>query len=602
LADLSFDPRINDSINRLLPFAHADGVNALKRVPLRINQDLVPLVAKFAVELMRPDVKKIVGGVMEMGPHGKKMRIDYDVVAGPDDKKLKADRRTVRTDLRDAHWCGEEEFYLDYNCDKRGRLYAIQHLNYAREDHCRSLFQFARPAPLTADGKDGKEAMQWLEIHAANCWGEDKKPWRDRVRWSNENADLIERVATDPKGTFEHWRNADKPFAFVASCMELSRARKNLEGFETHLPIGFDGTANGLQHLVLLSFDRRSHNLATERDWEAARLVNLVDGDEPQDVYLVVTRRVMELLEAEDSRLFSKRKGRVYPRGERGWEALDRDWNSIGFFPDKESAIAVVARLPKPEGKSKRDAWCFEFWRNQLSEIDEREKRKLLKTPVMTFPYSSTVGGMAEEMVDVYSDLSELNEPEDEAAIFLAKAVRLACQDILPGPTRIMKYIRKLALHRYHQGEDEFLEWISPTGFPFVNMYHKPKFVKLDLTGGVRSRYKVADGASPIRRKEKMLNAASPNYIQSLDAAHLIRTVLTANREGIHDILTVHDSYSCLAPFARPFGQIIRREMAILHAIDPLRALSKANGDPLPLPQRGNIDPLSAQSTEYSFM
>ena len=71
--------------------------------------------------------------------------------------------------------------------------------------------------------------------------------------------------------------------------------------------------------------------------------------------------------------------------------------------------------------------------------MDEREKRKLLKTPVMTFPYSSTVGGMAEEMVDVYSDLSELNEPEDDAAIFLAKAVRLACQDILPGPTRIMK-------------------------------------------------------------------------------------------------------------------------------------------------------------------
>ena len=437
---------------------------------------------------MRGDVKKLVDG---------------RVVIGPDAKKLKADRRTVKDDLRDARWCGKETFYLDYNCDKRGRLNALQRLNYTREDHVRALFEFARPAPLTADGADGTEAMHWLEIHAANCWGEDKKPWRDRVRWSNENADLIERVATDPKGTFEHWRNADKPFAFVASCMELSRARKNPEGFETHLPIGFDGTANGLQHLVLLSFDRRSHNLATERDWEAARLVNLVDGDEPQDVYLVVTRRVMELLEAEDSRLFSKRKGRVYPRGERGWEALDRDWNSIGFFSDKESAIAVVARLPKPEGKSKRDAWCFEFWRNQLSEIDEREKRKLLKTPVMTFPYSSTVGGMAEEMVDVYSDLSELNEPEDDAAIFLAKAVRLACQDILPGPTRIMKYIRRLALHRYHQGEDEFLEWISPTGFPFVNMYHKPKFVKLDLTGDVRSRYKVADGASPIRRKDK---------------------------------------------------------------------------------------------------
>jgi DNA-directed RNA polymerase len=596
LADPAF---YNDDANRLLPFAHADGVNALKAVPLRINQALLPLVDKFAVSVMRGDVKKLVDG---------------RVVIGPDAKKLKADHRTVKDDLRDARWCDNETFYLDYNCDKRGRLNALQRLNYTREDHVRALFEFARGAPLTADGKGGVEALRWLEIHCANSYGDvhrptgfsiDKRPWHDRVVWAKDNSDLIERVAADPKGSFERWRKADKPFAFVASCMELSRARKNPEGFETHLPIGFDGTANGLQHLVLLSFDRRSHNLATEREWEAARLVNLVDGDEPQDVYLVVTRRVMELLEAEDARLFSKRKGRVYPRGERGWEALDRDWNSIGFFSDKESAIAAVARLPKPEGKSKRDAWCFEFWRNQLSEMDEREKRKLLKTPVMTFPYSSTVGGMAEEMVDVYSDLSELNEPEDDAAIFLAKAVRLACQDILPGPTRIMKYIRKLALHRYHEGEDEFLEWISPTGFPFVNMYHKPKFVKLDLTGGVRSRYKVADGASPIRRKEKMLNAASPNYIQSLDAAHLIRTVLAANREGIRDILTVHDSYSCLAPFARPFGLIIRQEMAILHAMDALAALRKANvSDPnlLPLPQRGNIDPLGLQNAEYPFM
>jgi DNA-directed RNA polymerase len=163
-----------------------------------------------------------------------------------------------------------------------------------------------------------------------------------------------------------------------------------------------------------------------------------------------------------------------------------------------------------------------------------------------------------------------------------------------------MKYIRKLALHRYHEGE--FLEWISPSGFPFVNMYHYPRIVKLDLCFGIRSRYKVADGASPKRKKEKMLNAASPNFIHSLDSAHLIRTVLAANRDGISDILTVHDSYSCLAPFARRFGQIIRREMAMLHAIDPLRALSKANGDPIPLPQRANIDPFVAESTEYSFM
>jgi hypothetical protein len=576
-----------------LPFAHADGVNALKRVPLRINQDLLPLIDKFAVSMMRDDVKKLVvdsrGSLT--GRRRASTRLGCVVVIGPDDEKLKADRRTVKADLRHARWCGDGTIYLDYNCDKRGRLNAIQHLNYAREDHVRALFEFARGKSLAADGVGGTEAMTWLEIHAANCCGEDKKLWRDRISWAKQNTDLIERVAADPQNNYDLWRKgkADKPFAFVAACIELSRARKNPTGFETHLPIGFDGTANGLQHLALLA-----------RDEDAARLVNLIDSDIPQDIYLAVTRRVMKLLKGEDDRLFSKRKGWVYDRGERGFEALDRDRNSIGFSPDKESALAAVKRLPKPEGKSVRDAWCFDFWHNRLSELDEKQKRKLFKKPIMTFPYSSTVGGMADEMVDIYSDLFELNEPEDDAAIFLAKAVRLACEDILPGPTLIMRYIRKLALHRYN--EEEFLEWRSLSGFPFVNMYHYPNIVPLDLCFGIRSRYKVADGASPKRKKEKMLNAASPNFIHSLDAAHLILTVLAANREGIRDILTVHDSYSCLAPFARHFGQIIRREMAMLHVLDPLRALSKANGDPKPLPERGNLDPLALQKGEYSFM
>ena len=56
---------------------------------------------------------------------------------------------------------------------------ALQQLNYAREDHVRALFEFAGGLPLTEDGAGGKKAMEWLEIHAANCYGEDKKPWDD---------------------------------------------------------------------------------------------------------------------------------------------------------------------------------------------------------------------------------------------------------------------------------------------------------------------------------------------------------------------------------------------------------------------------------------
>jgi len=370
------------------------------------------------------------------------------------------------------------------------------------------------------------------EIHAANCFGE-------------------ERVAADPQGSFDDWRDADKQFAFVAACIELSRARKDPTGFVTHLPIGFDGTCNGIQHLALLS-----------RDDEAARLVNLIDNDAPQDIYLAVTWHVMKLLDGEDHRLRTK-------------------------------------------GNEAQDAWCFEWWRERLKSLTDKGKRKLFKGPVMTFPYSATLAGMTDEIVETYHGLFDGNEPWPAAARFLARAVRLACQDTLPGPVRIMKYVRELALHRFQEGK--FLQWRSPTGFLFFNMYQEPNIVDLDLgSGSVRSRYTVADGALPEMKKTKMLNAASPNFIHSLDAVHLIRTVLAANDDGIGDVLTVHDSMACLAPHARRFGQLIRRELATLYIVgDPLAALRDANVDDpklFPLPERGNLAPYAVQNAEYSFM
>jgi len=138
-------------------------------------------------------------------------------------------------------------------------------------------------------------------------------------------------------------------------------------------------------------------------------------------------------------------------------------------------------------------------------------------------------------------------------------------------------------------------------------MYHEPDTVDIDLGyGGVRSRHTVADGAKPEMKRGKTLNAASPNFVHSLDAAHLMRTVLTANREGIRDLLTVHDSAACLAPRAQRFGQIKRREFAMLYAVgDPLAALRNANVDDpnlYPLPPRGNLDALGVQNAEYFSM
>jgi hypothetical protein len=175
-----------------LPFQHVDGLDRLKAVPLRIKQELLPLVDKFAVKLMK-----------HKGDQGK------------------ADLATVKADLRDARWCGNGAIYLDYACDRRGRAYAEHQLNYAREDHVRALFEFERGEPLGADG------MFWLEVHTANCHGKtEKEPWADRVRWVKEHADMIERIAADPHNNSDLWgKDVDKPFAFLAACIEITGAQ-----------------------------------------------------------------------------------------------------------------------------------------------------------------------------------------------------------------------------------------------------------------------------------------------------------------------------------------------------------------------------------------
>jgi len=306
-------------------------------------------------------------------------------------------------------------------------------------------------------------------------------------------------------------------------------------------------------------------------------LVNLTNTDKPQDIYSVVIAHIMEMLEIGDKRL----------------------------------------------GEAQRVLEHSKWWLNRLSDLNEKQRRKLLKTPVMTFTYGSTVRGMRDDIVKTHADLlPNRTWPTPAAATFLARAVRLACKDKLPGPTRIMDYIHELARYRLKQKQDKFLRLRGPTGFPLANICYESNIVDIDLDyGGLRSRYTVADGDLPEIDENGVITQSVPNFVHFLDATHLIFTVIAANGEGIHDIIPVHDSYACLAPYAQRFGQIIRAQMAVLyHRFDLLRALRDDNVDDpniLPLPKLGNdpakypgifaglipvLDPLDVQNAEYAFM
>jgi DNA-directed RNA polymerase len=521
-------PETRKSINAAFRdpyFEHARGVNALQRVPFRIDDQLLALVDRFAVEVMNR--------------------------AG---KQRDADGRLVSDDVKVANILTGHPFYLTYNCDTRGRVYPIPHFNYGREDHVRALFKFANGMSLEP------EDLRWLEVHCANCEGStDKGSWDAHTKWVAENRDKIQKIAADPNGTFDLWRTADKPFRYVAACLELGAAWADPTSFVTHLPIAFDGTCNGIQHLALIS-----------RDADAGRLVNLTNFGIPHDVY---------------------RNGEAHK--------LVTLYNS-DIRQDVYSDVITHVRTSLQADSDKWASW----WRYRLSLLKPKQIRKLLKTPAMTFAYSATLSGMANQINEVYREISSGDEPPHAARFYLAKKIAEAAKELLPGPARVMRYIRDLAKHCAL--ENRSLEWKSPTGFPVCNRYQEPNTTIVYLVAnGIEVRYRVADGYLPAVNKPKAMNAAAPNFVHSLDAAHLIRAVNAATSDGITDFATVHDSFACLAPQAKRFNQIIRKELALMYscydALALLRDHNVSDADILPIPACGELDPLQVQHAEYPW-
>ena len=255
-------------------FDHARGVSALEAVQYKLDPFMVDVV-----EAARPVLLE-----REMGRK----------------KTTRRNRRNRRfmlyEDIEFARVIGDRPFRMQHHCDFRGRIYQVPYLNMQREDHVRCLFKFADGKKLGSSraglrklGKGGDVGgytdHEMLEIHCANLAGQDKLLWNERLQWVKDNRSLIEAAGNDdPIATLGEWQDFDKPFCFVAACRELISAR-NDPHFVSCLPVFFDATANGYQHLGMLV-----------RDKDTLKKVNVI-GNERSDLYTRVAGALKLILE-----------------------------------------------------------------------------------------------------------------------------------------------------------------------------------------------------------------------------------------------------------------------------------------------------------------
>lgn len=194
-------------------------------------------------------------------------------------------RCDLKLKLNVAKEFDHKEFYFPHNIDFRGRAYPIPpHLNHVGGDLNRGLLQFAEGRRI------GKRGIYWLKIHLANVAGQDKLSLEDRIKFIDDNIDLIMDSADSPMGGKRFWITADAPFQTLAACIELTDCLRSEvpEDFISRIPVQMDGSCNGLQHYAALG-----------RDVLGALHVNLLPTEKPMDVYVGVLEIVKKYLKKD---------------------------------------------------------------------------------------------------------------------------------------------------------------------------------------------------------------------------------------------------------------------------------------------------------------
>jgi len=164
-----------------------------------------------------------------------------------------------------------------YQVDFRGRMYsATSGLSPQGTDQSKALLEFSTGSPLEND-----EGVYWFIANGAAKFGFDKVSFDDRVRYMLGRSREWKEIADNPIGN-RGWAEADKPFQFLAWCFEFSEWSKLSDHgrgheYRSHLPVGMDGSCNGLQHFS-----------AMLRDPIGGAAVNLTPSDKPADIYQTV--------------------------------------------------------------------------------------------------------------------------------------------------------------------------------------------------------------------------------------------------------------------------------------------------------------------------
>jgi DNA-directed RNA polymerase len=438
-----------------------------------------------------------------------------------------------------------EAMFFPWVMDWRGRAYPLPAtLSPQGDDSAKALLEFADGKPL------GENGAYWLAVHGANNFGVDKVSFEERVQWVQDNEDAIVNSAFEPLRE-RFWTEADKPWQFLAFCMEWAGLKVALSNgadvseYVSYLPVGLDGSCNGLQNFS-----------AMLRDEIGGAATNLVPSEKPSDIYTEVAKVMQGMVEFDAG-----------------------------------------------NGNETAALW--------LGKVD----RKVAKRPCMTYAYAATQFGMKDQTIAMLKKYEEDNgeqliddEHKFAASVYLAGVAYSAIGQVVIAAKAAMDWLQEAA--RIAAKDALPIRWTTPVALPVLQNYRdvKGKIVEGEIAGErVQLVYSIEGDRL---NKRKQASGIAPNFIHSMDAAHMMATVNACKEQGMTHFAMIHDSYGAHACDIDVLAATLRFSFVQQYSSDVLGTFREQLVTQLPpklaeeippLPTMGTLDLQAVENSEYFF-
>lgn len=478
-----------------------------------------------------------------------------------------AERTSARMAMHSGLWVArrfadKSAIYYPHELDFRGRVYPIPVFGPSPQgcDWQKALLHFSEGMEL------GHEGYRWLMIHIANLFGVDKVSFAEREAWTVRNIDLLLDSGNNPLDGERFWASddCDSPYCALAACIELAEAWKlpDPTKYVSRIPVALDGSCSGIQHFS-----------AMLRDAEGGAAVNLLPAEVPQDIYMRAAGKAQAIADATPFFTYTAKSA-----------------------DGSEEEVTI----PNP-------------WMNGMV------KRGIAKRPTMTFCYSATRFGMHGM---IHQTLKEMDRElagkgkgpylggadNYHCAMWLSHVMFSSISETVPAAAKAMEWLREAAKVAAEGGLP--LWWTTPMGLPILQEYKAQKGKRVDVHWQGQRVQMVVQKETEDLDARAQANGVAPNFVHSLDAAHLQAVALRCKALGIRFLAMIHDSFGTHAANTGRLSAILRDTFVEQYEDDVLgrfhAELKEQLGEELAAklpepPEAGDLDLSLIRQALYTF-